>query len=188
MQVQSLGWEDPLEEEMATYLFQYYCLEKPHGQRSMVGYSRGRKELDTTEHRCMCVHTHTHSPYKYYGFLPTPAPNRYVHMASVQFSCSVMSSSLRPYGLQHGQASLSITNSWSLPKLMSMESVMPSNHLIVCRPLLLLPQSFPASESFPMSQLFASGGQSVGVSASASVHPVNIQDLLPLGWTGWISL
>ena len=49
IQVQSLGWEDPLEEEMATYLFQYYCLEKPHGQRSMVGYSRGRKVLDKTE-------------------------------------------------------------------------------------------------------------------------------------------
>ena len=148
MQVQSLGWEDPLEEEMATYLFQYYCLEKPHGQRSMVGYSRGRKELDTTEHRCMCVHTHTHSPYKYYGFLPTPAPNRYVHMASVQFSCSVVSSSLRPYGLQHGQASLSITNSWSLPKLMSIESMMPSNHRILSRPLLLLPSIFPSIRVF----------------------------------------
>ena len=69
MQVRSLGWEDPLKEEMATYLFQYYCLEKPHGQRSMVDYSQGRKEVDTTEHRCMRVHTHTHSPYKYCGFL-----------------------------------------------------------------------------------------------------------------------
>ena len=50
IQVQSLGWEDPLEEEMATYLFQYYCLEKPHGQRSMVGYSRGRKESSERLH------------------------------------------------------------------------------------------------------------------------------------------
>ena len=64
------------------------------------------------------------------------------------------------------QASLSITNSRSLLKLMSIESVMPSNHLILCRPLLLLPQSLPASGSFPMSQLFAWGGQSTGVSAS----------------------
>ena len=66
------------------------------------------------------------------------------------------------------QASLSIANSWSLPKLMSIQSVMPSNHLILCRPLLLLPQSFPASGSFQISQFFASGGQSIGVSASAS--------------------
>ena len=86
------------------------------------------------------------------------------------------------------QASLSITNSWSLPKLMSIESVMPSNHLILCRPLLFsLFQSFPASGSFPVSQFFASGGQSIGVSASASVLPMNIQDWFPSGWTGWIS-
>ena len=74
------------------------------------------------------------------------------------------------------QASLSSTNSWSLPKLMSIESVMPSNHLILYCPLLLLPSIFPASGSFPRSQFFASGGQSIGVSASASVLPMNIQD------------
>ena len=86
------------------------------------------------------------------------------------------------------QASLSITNSWSLPKPMSIESEMPSNHLILCRPLLLLPSSFPASGSFPMSQLFASGGQSIGVSALTSVLPMNTQDWSPLGWTRWLSL
>ena len=86
------------------------------------------------------------------------------------------------------QASLSITNSWSLLKLMSIESVMPSNHLILCRSLLLPLQSFPAYGSFPMSQFFTSGGQSIGVSASTSVLPINIQDWFPLGWTGWISL
>ena len=86
------------------------------------------------------------------------------------------------------QASLSITNSQSLPKLMSNESVMPSNHLILCRPFFFLLQSFPASESFPISQLFALGGQSIGVSASTSVLPMNIQDWSPLGWTTWISL
>ena len=64
------------------------------------------------------------------------------------------------------QASLSITNSQSLLKLMSIKSVMPSSHLILCRPLLLLPPIPPASGSFPMSQLWASGGQSTGVSAS----------------------
>ena len=72
------------------------------------------------------------------------------------------------------QASLSITNSWSLLKHTSIESVMPSSHLILCRPLLL--HSFPASGSFPRSQFFASGGQSIGVTASASVLPINIQD------------
>ena len=86
------------------------------------------------------------------------------------------------------QAFLSITNSQSSPKSMSIESVMPSNHLILCRPLLLLPSIFPASGSFPMSQLFTSGGQSIGVSASTSVLPMNTQYRSPLGWTGWISL
>ena len=86
------------------------------------------------------------------------------------------------------QASLSFPVSPSLLKLMSVESMMPSNHLILCRPLLLLPPTLPASESFPMSQLFAWGGQIIGVSASASVLPMNTQDWSPLGWTGWISL
>ena len=81
------------------------------------------------------------------------------------------------------QASLSITNSRSLLKLMSIELVMPSNHLILCPPL-LLPSIFPSIRSFPMSQFFSSGGQSIGVSASASVLPMNIQDWSPLGWTG----
>ena len=76
----------------------------------------------------------------------------------------------------------------SLLKLMSIESVMPSNHLILCHSLLLPPSSFPASGSFQISQFFASGGQSIGVSASSSVLPMNIQDWFPLGWTDWISL
>ena len=74
------------------------------------------------------------------------------------------------------KASLSITNSRSLLKLMSIESVMPSNHLILCISFSSCLQSFPASGSFPMSQFFASGGQSFGASASASVFPMNIQD------------
>ena len=85
------------------------------------------------------------------------------------------------------QASLPITNSWSPPKPVSIELVMPSNHLILCCPLFLLPSIFPASGSFPRSQ-FSSGGQSTGVSASVSALPENTQDLSPSGWTGWISL
>ena len=86
------------------------------------------------------------------------------------------------------QASLYITTSQSLLKLISIESVMPSNHLILCRSLLLLPSIFPSSRVFLISRFFASGGQSIGVSASTSVLPMNIQDWLSLGWTGWTSL
>ena len=80
-----------------------------------------------------------------------------------------------PWAAAH-QACLSFTISQSLLKLMSIESVMPSNYLILCRPLLSRLQSSPASGSFQISHLFASGGQSIGVSASASVFPMNIQD------------
>ena len=111
-----------------------------------------------------------------------------IEILSVQFGRSVVSDSLRPHGLQHCQASLSIINSWSLFRLMSIELVMPSNHLILSHALLLHLQSFPASGSFPMSQFFTSGGQSIGVSASASVLSMNIQDWFPLGFTAWISL
>ena len=86
------------------------------------------------------------------------------------------------------QASLYITYSRSLLKLTSIESVMPTSYHIICCPLLLLPQSLPESGSFPMSQFFTSGGQTIEVSASASVLPMNIQVWFPLGWTGWISL
>ena len=84
------------------------------------------------------------------------------------------------------QASLPFTISLSLLRLISIESVMPSNHLILCDPILLLPSVFPASGSFPMSQLFASSGQSI--EASASVLPMNILGWFPLALTGLISL
>ena len=106
----------------------------------------------------------------------------------VQFSHSVMSNSLRPHGLQHARppcpspAPRVYPNScplsrWCHPTISS--SVIPfSSH----------PQSFPASGSFQMSQLSASGGQIIGVSASTSVLPMNTQNWSPLGWTGWITL
>ena len=115
--------------------------------------------------------------------------NEYIN--SIQFSSVQSLSSVRlfatPWTAVH-QVSLSIANSRSLLKLMSIESMMPSNHLILCIPFASCLQSFPASESFQMGQFFASGGQSIGVSASASVLSVNIKDQFPLGWTGWISL
>ena len=108
--------------------------------------------------------------------------------SSVQFSCSVTSDSVTSWTTAR-QASLSIASLQSLLKLMSIESVMPSNHLILCHvPFSSCLQSFPASGSFQMSQLFAPSGQIIGASTSASVLPVNTQDWFPLGWTGWISL
>ena len=86
------------------------------------------------------------------------------------------------------QDSLAIPNSQSLLKLRSIKSVMLPSRLILCCPLLFLPLSFTESGSFPMSQLFASGGQSIRASASASVLPMNMQGWFPLGLTGWISL
>ena len=86
------------------------------------------------------------------------------------------------------QASLSFTIFRSLLKLTSIESVMPLSHLNLCHLLLLLPSIPPSIRSFPKSQLFASSGQSIGVSASASVLPMNVQGWLPLGWTDLISL
>ena len=110
-------------------------------------------------------------------YLSTDSPG---HFNTVQFSSSAVSDSLRLHRLESVnltacQASLSIISSWSLLKLMSIESVMPSNRLIFVISFSCL-QSFPASGAFPVSQFFASGGQSIGASASASVLPVNIQD------------
>ena len=94
-----------------------------------------------------------------------------------QFSLGTQSSLTLcdPWTAAH-QASLSITDSRSLLKLTSIESVMPSNNLILCRPLLLLPSIFPSIKVFQMSQFFTSGGENIGVSASMSVLPMNIQD------------
>ena len=97
-----------------------------------------------------------------------------------------MSNSLWPHRLQHRLQS--ITNSRSLLKFMSIESVMPSNHLILCCALLLPPSIFPSIRVFSNESFFTSGGQSIGAWASASVLPVNIQDWFPLGLTGLISL
>ena len=86
------------------------------------------------------------------------------------------------------QASLSITNSRNLLKPRSIALVMPSNHIILCCPLLLLLSILPSIRVFPMSCLFTSGDQSIGVSSSASVLPMNIENWFPLELTGLISL
>ena len=112
----------------------------------------------------------------------------YKHLSSVQFSCSVVSDSLRPHESQHArlpcpspsprvQSNSRPSSLWCHPAISS--SVVPFSSC---------PQSLPASESFPMSQLFTWGGQSSGVSALASFLPKNTQDWSSLEWTGWISL
>ena len=111
----------------------------------------------------------------------------YFHISSVQFSHLVVSDSLRPHDSQHARPpypsptprlySNSCRSRWCHPAISS--SVVPFTSY---------PQSFPALGSFPVSQLFALRGQSIGVSASTSVLPVDTQDWSPLGWTGWISL
>ena len=106
--------------------------------------------------------------------------------SSVQ-SLSCVRLFVTPWTTAH-QASLSITNSRSLLKVTSIESVILSNISSSVVPFSSHLQSFPASRSFQMSQFFPSGGQSIGVSASTSVLPMNIQDWSPLGWTGLISL
>ena len=107
---------------------------------------------------------------------------------SVQFSRSVMSDALQPHELQHARPPcLSPTPGVYPNSCPSSRWCHPAISFFVI-PFSSCPQSLPALEYFPMSQFFAWGGQSIGVSASASVLPMNIQDLFPLWWTGWISL
>ena len=111
-----------------------------------------------------------------------------VQFCSVQFSCSIMSDSLLPHGLQHARPSCPSptpgVHSDSCPLSWWCHPAISS--CVV--PFTSCPQSLPASGSLPMSQLFTWGGQSIGVSASTSVLPMNIQDWSPLRWTGWTSL
>ena len=102
-----------------------------------------------------------------------------------KFSQSVVSNSLRPNGCQHARLPCPSPTPHCLLRLMSIKLFMPSNHLILCRAL-LLPSIFPSITGFSNDQFFASGDQSIGVSASTSILPMNIQDWFPLGWTGWI--
>ena len=137
---------------------QYFCLENPCGQSSLVGFKpHGHKELDVAE------------------------------WLTFQFSSVQLLSHVRLFATpwtSTRQASLSITNSKGLLKLMSIESVMPSSHLILCRPLLLLPPTPPSQWANSLHEV----AKVLEFSASASVLPMNSQHWFPLGWTGWISL
>ena len=107
---------------------------------------------------------------------------------SVQFPRTVVSDSLRPPQTAACQASLSITNSQSLPKPMPIELVMPSNHLILCHPLLLLPSIFLSIRVFSNESALRIRQPKYWSFSSTSVPPMNTQDWSSLGWTGWISL
>jgi len=130
-----------------------------HRQRTLVRYSLwDHKELDTTEQL-----TQTHKEIKNALIISSVHSLSHVRLFATPWTSA--------------RASLSITNSRSLHKqLMSMESVMASNRLILCHPLPLLSSVFPESRSFPVRQFFSLGGQSIGVSASTSVLPMNIKD------------
>ena len=138
------------------------------------------KTLREKEHRSHTAWFQNSLKHSYTNFMPV--------FSSVQFSHSVVSDSLWPHELQHTRPPClpptpgvypnpCPSSRWCHPVISS--SVVPFSSW---------PQSLPASGSFPMSQLFAWGGQSIGVSASASVLPMNTQDWSSLGWTGWISL
>ena len=109
-------------------------------------------------------------------------------LSSVQFSLSVVSDSLWPHELQYTRPPCPSPTPRAYPNSCPLSRWYHPTISFSVVPFSFCPQSFPGSGSFQMSQLFASGGQSIGVSASASVLPVNTQDWFSLGWTGWISL
>ena len=169
------------------YTLQYSCLENSmdrgawqsivHGvAKSWTWLSDSAHYSVAQKHHDLLIHFTNGAQAGYFSF------------SSVQFSCSVMSISLWPHESQHarppcpsptpGVYSNSCPSSWWCHPAISSFVV----------PFSSCPQSFPASGSFPMSQLFAWGGQSAGVSASVSVLPMDTQDWSPLGWTGWVSL
>ena len=170
--VWSLGWEDLLEEELATHFrilaWKIPWTEEPGGLQT-TGLQRVRHNWVTEK---------AHINHKQ-GELESSMYESWVQLLSCVWLFATPLTAAR-------QASLSITSSWSLLKLMSIDCHPTISSSVI--PFSFRLQSFPASGSFPRSQFFASGGQIIGVSASASVFPVSIQDWFPLGLTGWISL
>ena len=162
---------------------QYSCLENPHGQRSLASYSpwgcgvrHNWETKHSTAHKCII----------------NSKLNILIHyLCKSQFSSVQLLRRVRLFATLWTvarQTSLSITSSRSSLKLMSIKLVMPSSHLILCRPLLLLPPIPPSIRVFSNESTLHVRGQSIGVSALASVLPKNTQDWSPSGWIGWISL
>ena len=204
-----MGWEDPLEKEMVTQssilAWEIPLTEEPsrlqimgsQNNLTLNNNNKGKLQeegINWAKAWRMAVITTWRSPkskgwkWKCKGNILKSFWFLQAIRSSVQFCRSVMSYSLPPHRLQHARPPCPsptpgvYSNScplsrWCHPTISS--SVVPFSSCL---------QSFPASGAFPMSQFFTSGGQSIGVSVSASVHPINIQDWFPLGWTGWISL
>ena len=137
------------------------------------------------------MHHHIHCTIIYFSQdkeMTSESIHGWIKKASVQFSHSVLSDFLQPHGLQHSRLPC------ASPTPRAYSNSCPSSRW--CHPTIsssvisfsFCLQSFPPSGSFQMSQFFTSGGQSIGVEASTSVLPMNIQDRFPSGWTGWISL
>ena len=182
-QVQSLDGKDPLEKGMATHssilVWRIPWTEEPGGLQSM-GSQRVRHDWSNQA----CMHGIATPPYH----TSRPRVGELSSDSAVQFSPSIMPNSLGFHGLQHARLP------YSSPTLGAHSNSCPSQgwcHLTISSFVIHFSshlQSFPASGSFPVSWFFTSGGQSIRVSASASVLAMNIQDWFPLGWTGWISL
>ena len=164
IQVWSLGQEDPLEYKLATHS-SIFCLEN----------TMNRGALQLTVHGAQTGEQNWVT--KTFTFTYTQLVVVAVQLSHVRLFVAPLFDSL-----------LCLSLSLRLLKFMCTESVMPSNHIIVCHPFSCCPQSFPASVIFPMSWLFPSGVQTFGVSASASVLLMNIQGWFSLGSTGFISL
>ena len=168
-QVLSLGWEDPLEKGMtmqSSFLARRIPWTEEPGGQSMGSQTAGHDwATDTNPVHQAPQQSHQLSSVTQSGLTATP------------WSAARL-------------ASLSVTNSRSLLKLMPIELVMPSSHLILCRPLLLPPSIFPSIRDFSSESVLCIRwpNQSFRVSASVSVLSMYIRDLFPLGWTGWISL
>ena len=142
------------------------------------------------------------STQKYWSGLPFPSPGDlpdlgllhcrqclyHLSHSSVRFSCSVVSDSLWPHEPQHARPSCLSPTPGVYPNPFPFSRWCPPTILSFVVQFSSCPQSFPASGSFQMSQLFTWSGLSIGISASTSVLPMNTQDWAPLGWTGWISL
>ena len=175
MEVWSQGQEDLLVFQEATSRhgnsLQYSCLENPMDRGALRARVHGAAKSQTWTATTIITRT---------CYLPPTV--------SVQFSCSVVSDSLRPHELQHARPSCPSPTPRVHPNPCSSSQwcyLTISSSLV---PFSSCPQSFPASGSFPMSQLFPSGGRSIGVSVLISVLPMNTQGWSPLGWTGWNSL
>ena len=148
------------------------------------GGGRPSASLDDTQAGSWTTSDRTSSVLK-----EAPSPDFFfVQFSSVQSSHSVMSNFLQPHDPQHPRPPCPSTTPWVHPNPCPLSWWCHPTISSSVVPFSSCPQSFPASGSFPMSQLSISGGQSIGVSASTSVLPMNTQDWSPLGWTGWISL